>query len=66
MTVIVTVQRRSTDLVLLFEKEARATILVAPLEAGEAASTVLFPAVPQGEYYLAVAPPELRTPPRPE
>jgi anti-sigma factor RsiW len=59
MTVIVTLQRRSTDLVLLFEKEAGGTILVAPLEPGREASTIVFPAVPQGEYYLAVAPPEL-------
>ena len=59
MTVIVTLQVRSTDLVLLFEKEAGGTILVAPLEPGREASTVVFPAVPQGEYYLAVAPPEL-------
>jgi anti-sigma factor RsiW len=66
MTVVVTVQGRSTDLVVLFDKEPGATILVAPLEAGEAASTVVFRAVPEGEYYLAVAPPELTTQPRTE
>ena len=66
MTVIVTVQRRSTDLVLLFEKEPGGTVLVAPLQAGQDASTVVFPAVSQGEYYLAVAPPELTISPRKE
>jgi anti-sigma factor RsiW len=64
MTVIVTVQGLSTDLVVLFEKEPGATILVAPLEAGQEVSTVVFPTVPEGEYYLAVAPPELTTQPR--
>ena len=59
MSVIVTIQVRSADLVLLFEKEAGGTILVAPLEPGQEASTVVFPAVPEGEYCLAVAPPEL-------
>jgi anti-sigma factor RsiW len=66
MTVIVTLDRRSTDLVLLFEREPGGTVIVAPLEPGQEASTVVFRAVPQGEYYLAVAPPELTTQPHPE
>jgi hypothetical protein len=52
--------------VLLFEKEPGGTVLVAPLQAGQDASTVVFPAVSQGEYYLAVAPPELTISPRKE
>jgi anti-sigma factor RsiW len=59
MTVIVTVQRWSTDLVVLFEKEARDPILVAPFVPGQENSSVVFTKVPQGEYYLAVAPKEL-------
>jgi hypothetical protein len=66
MTVIVTLPRRTTDLVLLFEKEPGSAILVAPLEPGQEDSTVTFPAVPQGEYYVAVAPPELTAQPEPE
>ena len=66
MAVVVTAQGRSTDLVLLFDKEAGGTVLLAPLEPGQEVSTVAFPKVPQGEYYLAVAPPELTTPMRPE
>jgi anti-sigma factor RsiW len=63
MTVIVTIHRRSTDLVLLFEKEPGGTVLAAPLQAGQEDSTVVFSTVPQGEYYLAVAPPEPPAPP---
>jgi anti-sigma factor RsiW len=63
MTVIVTIHRRSTDLILLFEKEPGATIFVARLEPRQEDSVVTFPAVPQGEYYLAVAPPGLTTSP---
>jgi anti-sigma factor RsiW len=59
MTVVVAVQRRSTDLVLLFGREPGGTVLVAPLEPGQEASTVVFSAVSQGEYYLALAPREL-------
>jgi hypothetical protein len=61
MTVIVTIQGRSTDLVLLFEKEPGAAIFVTPLQPGLGVSAVVFPAVPQGEYFIAVAPPELTT-----
>jgi anti-sigma factor RsiW len=59
MTVIVMLQRRSTDLVLLFEKEAGGARFVVPLVPGQEDSTGVFRAVPQGEYYLAVAPPGL-------
>jgi len=61
MTVVVWLQRRSTDLVVLFGKDPGAPILVAPFEPGQEGSTVVFPAVPQGEYCLAVAPPGLTT-----
>jgi len=66
MTVVVTVQGQSTNLVLLFEKETGAPIFAAHLEAGPEVSNVVFPAVPQGEYYIAVAPPELATQPAAE
>jgi len=63
MTVIVTIRRLSSDLVLLFGQGPGAKILVAPLQPGPEESTVVFPEVPQGEYCLAVAPPDLTTPP---
>jgi hypothetical protein len=66
MTVIVTLQARSTALVLLFEKEPGTAIFAAPLEPGHEDSAVTFPAVPKGEYYLAVAPPDLTTEQRKE
>jgi hypothetical protein len=58
MTVTVTLQGRSSGLVLLFAKEAEGAIFAEALKAGEKESTVEFQNVPEGEYYLAVAPPE--------
>jgi anti-sigma factor RsiW len=59
MTVVVTSPLRAGNLVLLFHQETGEIFSLKPLEPGEQENRAAFMEVPRGEYYLAVAPPEL-------
>jgi hypothetical protein len=63
VTVEVSVAAARNSLVVLFAKDGGGVVRVAQLRPGPEGSVVVFENIPLGEYYLALAPPELKPPP---